>query len=226
MNQSEQIGKLSDALAKAQAELKNPHFDSVNPHFKSKFASLGAVRESVIPVFAKHGIAVTQWPLSSEGHAGCRTVVSHGGEWMAQDFLIPVDKHNAHGYASAVTYTKRISLQSIACVVGDVDDDGNEAVGDNVKGEKKNGTITPTSDFWESMPLDVQNEMLDTAHRVSSLLKKKDFKGAVSELEEASTSFDGREDYMAAQWTRFDPAERRALKDNGFTFTTKHRKAA
>jgi hypothetical protein len=55
---------------------------------------------------------------------------------MEEVFYIPVDKHNAHGYASAVTYSKRISMMSIAGVVGDTDDDGNAAVGDNVKGEK------------------------------------------------------------------------------------------
>lgn len=173
MNKSESIKSLAEALSKAQGELENPHFDAVNPHFKSKFASLGAVRESVIPVFAKHGLAITQWPISEEGKAGCLTHVSHSsGEWMAESFLIPVDKHNAHGYASAVTYSKRIAMQSIAGVVGDEDDDGNQAVGDNVKGEKqeKPSSYNAKKDAFEAMPSDEQMFLRGIAQKVSELI--------------------------------------------------------
>lgn len=224
MNQSSEIGKLSDALAKAQAELKNPHFDSTNPHFKSKFASLGAVREAVIPTFAKHGIALTQWPLSGDGKAGCRTVLSHAGEWMAEDFLIPVDKHNAHGYASAVTYAKRISMQSIACVVGDVDDDGNQAVGDNVKGIPADIRNSATHGMFEALTVDVQNDILDCAHRVSSLIKKGDIAGAYDEL--LAYDDDGREDRKAALWSRFDSKERSAMTAEGKKRRQKEKEAA
>jgi hypothetical protein len=129
MNQSDSIANLAKSMAAAQAEMTNPKFDSTNPHFKSKFASLAAVRECVIPVLAKHGIQVSQFPVSEGNAAGCVTIIAHeSGEWMRDAFLIPCDKQNAHGYASAVTYARRISLQSIAGVVGEQDDDGNGAV--------------------------------------------------------------------------------------------------
>src|SRR5690606_8030048 len=38
------------------------------------------------------------------------------------------EKQNAHGVVSATTYSRRVSLQAIAGVVGDEDDDGNAAV--------------------------------------------------------------------------------------------------
>jgi hypothetical protein len=217
MNQSETIGKLSDALAKAQAELKNPHFDSTNPHFKSKFASLGAVRESVIPVFAKHNIAVTQWPLSADGHAGCRTVVSHGGEWMAQDFLIPVDKHNAHGYASAVTYAKRISLQSIACVVGDVDDDGNQAVGDNTEGKRKPIEMKQASGgafneaCFEAMPKEEQEFLQSIADKVGTYLNEGADMEAYAFIE--AQRLDDQE--KPALWSLLKSGQRSAIKKAG-----------
>lgn len=129
MNKSQSIAALSTAMAKAQAEMHNPRFDSTNPHFRSKFASLAAVRECVIPILAKHGISLTQFPVSQEGRAGCINHLSHeSGEWMEESFTIPVDKQNAHGFASALTYAKRLSMQSIAGVVGDEDDDGNGSV--------------------------------------------------------------------------------------------------
>src|SRR5574343_780198 len=134
MNRSESIAALASALAKAQGKLKNPHFDSTNPHFRSKFASLAAVRDAVIPVLSEHGLSLSQWPVSNGSYAGCISHLAHkSGEWMEETFIIPVDKANAHGYASAVTYAKRISMHSIAAVVGDEDDDGNAAVNEPPK---------------------------------------------------------------------------------------------
>lgn len=56
MKRSENCAEISAALAAAQAEMKNPSFDSTNPHFRNKFASLAAIRNAVVPVFAKHGL--------------------------------------------------------------------------------------------------------------------------------------------------------------------------
>jgi hypothetical protein len=180
MNKSESIKDLSAALSKAQAEMKNPHFDSVNPHFKSKFASLGAVLQAVIPVLNKHGIALSQWPISNQGAAGCVTRLSHtSGEWMEEPFLIPVDKQNAHGFASAVTYSKRIAAQSVAGVVGDTDDDGNTAVGDNVDGKapKGNGHKSPTTETMtehlDALPIEVRESLRRTAADIEALIDEK-----------------------------------------------------
>ena len=64
MKTSEQTDKIDAALAKAQAEMTNPVYDSTNPHFKSKYASLAGVRNAIIPVFAKHGVAcVQEWKI-------------------------------------------------------------------------------------------------------------------------------------------------------------------
>lgn len=128
MNSSPTIAALVKALHAAQAELKNPAFDSVNPHFKSKFASLAAVRECVLPVLNKHGLVLTQFPKAAEGRAGVVNMLAHiSGEWLEEECLLPLDKNNAQGAGSAVTYTRRYSLQAIAGVVADEDDDANAA---------------------------------------------------------------------------------------------------
>jgi hypothetical protein len=129
MNKSESIKELASALAKAQGELKNPAFDSKNPHFKSQYASLVSVREAVIPVLNRHGLVVTQLPKAADGVAGCETVLMHiSGEWVSETLLIPLEKQNAHGAVSAITYCRRTALQAFAGVVGDDDDDGNASV--------------------------------------------------------------------------------------------------
>jgi hypothetical protein len=156
--------------------MKNPHFDSVNPHFKSKFASLGAVLSAVLPVLNKHGLALSQWPISNSAAAGCLTRLSHtSGEWMEEPFLIPVDKMNAHGFASAVTYSKRIAAQSVAGVVGDTDDDGNQAVGDNLEGKAKAPSASPAAikeDAFDSLPTKMQAELRKFAADVTALVEE------------------------------------------------------
>lgn len=150
MNKSESIKELANALAKAQAEMKNPGFDSSNPHFKSKYASLASVRDTVTPVLSKHGLSVTQLPAFDDGKAGCESLLMHiSGEFISSTLLIPVDKANAHGVGSAITYSRRFSLMAIAGVVGDDDDDGNAATG---KSGALPTPITPTTDCWTNIP--------------------------------------------------------------------------
>lgn len=130
MTTSEQINEVSKAYVAASAELKNPPFDSNNPAFRSKYASLASVRDTVIPVLAKHGLSVIQNVSSTDNIIRCTNRLIHSsGQWMESDpFEIPADKHNAHGYGSACTYARRFSLMALVAVVGDEDDDGNAAV--------------------------------------------------------------------------------------------------
>jgi hypothetical protein len=211
VNKSEQIDQLVIALNQAQGRLKNPHFDSVNPHFKSKFASLGAIRAEVIPVFQAVGLTLSQWPIT-EGHAsGCRTLLAHvSGQWLEECFLIPVDKPNAHGHASAVTYAKRISMQSVAGIVGDDDDDGNCAVGNPAPAEKKVSGITPTGGVWDALPEDMKVYLTDVANDVRTLLYRQDIAGAWDELTSHDADID--ENAKVGLWSRFDSKERSALK--------------
>lgn len=119
---------LIQALASAQAEMKNAPFDKVNPHFKSKFASLTSIRNTALPVLAKHGIAVTQPGIQLEsGTWAIRTILSKGDEHMQGDTPIIADKNNAQAFGSAMTYAKRYGLSAMVCIASDEDDDGNEA---------------------------------------------------------------------------------------------------
>ena len=124
------IKAISAALAKAQAELKNPHMDSKNPHFKSKFASLLSVRNVVLPTLNKHGISVVQELTTTDRGVGCMVHLLHesGESLRFGPLVMPASKSDAHGFGSAATYARRYSLMAVAGVVGDEDDDGNSAV--------------------------------------------------------------------------------------------------
>lgn len=129
MNKSDSIASLAAALAKAQGEVENATKGSTNPHFRSKYADLAEVLNTVRPVFAKHGLAVTQFPSYAEGVVSVETVLTHSsGEWMSGTISAPVSKQDAQGVGSAVTYCRRYSLAAVAGIAQE-DDDGNSAVG-------------------------------------------------------------------------------------------------
>jgi hypothetical protein len=129
------INEIAGALAKAQAEMSNPAFDAQNPHFKNRYASLAAVRNSVVPVLAKHGIACLQDIRAVEGGIACETLLMHasGQQMRFGPLILPVSKADAQGFGSAATYARRYQLMAVAGVVGDADDDAEAAVGRDAK---------------------------------------------------------------------------------------------
>lgn len=124
-------GAIAKALAAAQAEMRNPAFDSSNPHYRSSFASLASVRNAVVPILAKYGISVLQDLQTVEKGVACYTILLHesGQRLTLGPLVIPASKPDAQGLAAAGTYAKRLALQASVCVVGDDDDDGNAASG-------------------------------------------------------------------------------------------------
>jgi hypothetical protein len=124
-----QTPKLNAAFAKARAEIHNPKFDSENPHFRNKFASLRSVVDATVPVLAQHGIGVIQDLKTVEGGIACYTHFCHesGEEKCLGPLVMNATKNDPQGYASASTYARRYHLMAVTGVVGDPDDDGNAA---------------------------------------------------------------------------------------------------
>lgn len=125
---SQTTAALDEAMAKAQAKVSAAVKDKVNPAFRSKYADLASVWEACRDALTSNGIFVSQWPIHSEdGRLHIVTRLAHKGEWIKAHFSIPVGKQDAHGYAGALTYAKRMSLSAAVGVVADDDDDGNVA---------------------------------------------------------------------------------------------------
>ena len=119
---------LIDALVKAYSEITSAEFDKVNPHFKSKYASLESVIKAVKPSLVKNGILYRQVSKYTENGICIETIFhGHGEELGTGEIFLPVDKRTAQGFGSALTYARRYSL-SLACGIGsEEDDDGNQA---------------------------------------------------------------------------------------------------
>jgi len=116
------------AMAKAFPEIEGASKDKNNPHFKSKYADLGAVVEAIKPALTKHGLFFVQQTHEQEGGVCVETVVCHSsGESMPLGKLfVPASKQDAQGYGSALTYARRYSLMTAFGVCPE-DDDGNAA---------------------------------------------------------------------------------------------------
>lgn len=124
------LNEIASALAKAQLDMTNPRFDTQNPFFKNRYASLAAVRDAVVPALAKHGLCLTQDLRTSEGAVSCTTILTHasGQQMSFGPYTLPVSKQDAQGYGSASTYARRYHLMAVCGVVGDADDDAEAAV--------------------------------------------------------------------------------------------------
>jgi hypothetical protein len=137
MNKSESIAGLSKALAKAQGEVENASKSSANPHFKSKYADLAEVLNTVRPVFCANGLAFVQMPSFESGVVSVETLLTHeSGEWISNVASAPVTKQDAQGVGSAITYLRRYSLAAFAGVAQE-DDDANASIGNQNKQAKK-----------------------------------------------------------------------------------------
>jgi hypothetical protein len=128
MKMSESITAIAPALVKAQALIEGAVKDSSNPAFRSKYADLSAVLAVIRQPMADNDLCVIQSPVRADGGVEVETLILHKtGEWISQSCFIPINKWDAHGTGSGITYGRRYGLMAIFCI-GTEDDDGNTAV--------------------------------------------------------------------------------------------------
>lgn len=131
---------LAAALAKAQAECQNVVMNKKNPHFRSKYADLSAVRDAIIPVFTKHGLSIVQCPNEDFSGFHLETRLIHSsGEEISWRFPLPSDVTKMQAIGSAISYARRYTLSAIAGVASEEDDDGNAATNTNGGGQPSGG---------------------------------------------------------------------------------------
>lgn len=139
MMQSELINELATSLAKAQGEITFAAKDSVNPHFKSKYADLAAVWEACRGPLTKYGLSVTQTMDYINGQLMLLTTLLHSsGQWMKSVYPIITQRQDPQAYGAAVTYGRRYSLAAIVGIAQD-DDDAEKAMD---RAPKKQNKIT------------------------------------------------------------------------------------
>ncbi len=121
------INELAAALAAAQGEMQNAPLNKVNPHFKSRYADLAAIRDATIPALSKHGLSLTQQPVFSEAGLMLITRLMHAsGQWLESSYPLPMGGRPQE-MGSALTYARRYSWQSMCGISAEDDDDANAA---------------------------------------------------------------------------------------------------
>lgn len=127
---SETIKELAIALAKAQAQIAPASKSAENPHFRSRYADLPAVWDACRKPLTDHGLSVVQMPVDAgePGRVALMTMLLHtSGEFISSTVSTRLQKDDAQGIGSALTYLRRYALSAMVGVVADEDDDGNAA---------------------------------------------------------------------------------------------------
>lgn len=126
MKTSESIKEISKALQQFAMLVGTVKKDANNPFFKSKYATLSNILESVGVPLQEANLVVTQFP---DGLNGLTTRLIHAdsGEWMESTHEVTLAKNDPQSSGSAITYMRRYAIQSILCINVEDDDDGNAA---------------------------------------------------------------------------------------------------
>jgi hypothetical protein len=147
--------KLDAALMAAVIEL--PAWittDRVNPAYKSKYASLKAILETVRPILHKHGVRIRQgtlksWPLDEGGGVKGRLVPvftdlvhTESGEVQRTEVEMPLSRMDPGAMSSAISYGQRKTLlMGLGLTTDEADDDGESAKLNKITDEHKDSAL-------------------------------------------------------------------------------------
>lgn len=143
MQTSTTTAELSKALSLAQGELQDATKTVNNTFFKTKYADLSEVLQTVRPTLSKHGLAFVQGVSYQDGLGVVTTRLMHlSGEFCEETLLIPVVKKDPQGLGSALTYGRRYAL---AAMVGISQEDDDAESDKPKKTRQTQGTLSTSS---------------------------------------------------------------------------------
>jgi len=130
-NRSLTMGKLFEAISKAQPKIVAPMFDKEakipmkkGGMFKFKYASLNAVQAALAGPLAENGICYFQFPTSKGSVVSIETMVGHSsGEWISRVFSLTASSPDVKDIGGCITYGKRYALAAIFNLTPDEDGD-------------------------------------------------------------------------------------------------------
>ena len=131
------LDKIATALAKAQGEMSNAVMNKINPHFKSKYADLAAIRDATIPALSSNGLSMVQYTKMRGDNVYLHTMLLHtSGQFIESEYPLPSAADKPQVMGSAVTYAKRYSWAAMCAISADEDDYGNAASNGTASGPR------------------------------------------------------------------------------------------
>ena len=172
MNKSESITNLVKALTNFQGKMTAVKKDSVNPFYKSKYASLDTIWETIRKPLSENGLSVAQTMGVDNDKSVLETTLYHtSGEWISGTQLVNPVKNDPQGLGSAITYARRYSLSAILGLVSDDDDDANTATKPEIKQEVKS-PVKPVSPTVET-PQTSESIAVPQTKKIHAIAKEK-----------------------------------------------------
>lgn len=132
----------------ALLEMENPSKDGNNPHFNSRYATLGSVLDVIKPTLAKHNLVPRQRVMpSDDGWKLVTMVISSEGEQMVVDERPFKFSGTPQQNGSEETYLRRYAYM---CCMGltAVDDDANEATAGANENERILNNLRKAYSAW------------------------------------------------------------------------------
>lgn len=149
------LDQLFIALSAAQGELKDPAKNKTatvptktGGVYSYKYSDLADMLQIIRPVFAKHGLAIVQFPLNpNRGAITVTTILGHkSGQFLSSQLTMPVGDDRPQTLGSAITYARRYAIGAMVGISPDEDEDGN--VAQAAAPEKE----APPKSSWQSRP--------------------------------------------------------------------------
>ena len=134
---------LYDLIA-AQAACDPVIKNATNPHFKNRYADLGACIDACKKSLHNHHFAVLQTNGHDQfGQYVMTSLIHVSGEKFQSIVYLVLDRQNMQGLGSAITYARRYGLLGLVGLAPE-DDDGNAASQPNISMSSKKPTKTAT----------------------------------------------------------------------------------
>lgn len=134
MNTSPETGELVAALAKAQGALRNAPKDAVNKHFKTGYASLASILDTIREPLAANELAIVQTPeIRPESDGRLIVMVTRlahsSGQWIEGTVAAVPKDLSPQAVGSCITYLRRYGVAGLISIAAGDDDDGNASQG-------------------------------------------------------------------------------------------------
>lgn len=220
MNRSETVKELAAALCKAQATMlgaARAKEAAITNTRSYKYADLASVWDACREPLTANGLSVIQAARSIQAGVEIETLLLHSsGEWISETLAIPVQRGDAQGFGSALTYCRRYGLMAMIGIAPE-DDDAEAAV--NAKPQH--------GDFQPSQPAKItarggarnmlteakQQEIDRLAGRIVDAFLAKDPDLAYAAYLDAKEALKGDADALTACWDLLDSKQRSTLKE-------------
>lgn len=121
---SDSVKEITKALIEFKKKVPAIKKDGDNPFFKSKYATLDLIIETINKPLAESKLSFVQMPSGN----GLITVLMHeSGEFIESIANLTPKDNTPQGQGSAITYMRRYALSAMLGLATEEDDDGNAA---------------------------------------------------------------------------------------------------